>query len=70
MNNGLYYFVLILKVFLIISVGSVIGQKILNKTYDFQFYLYIFIGMGVYFILLKWGDEIKHDKTNNRNKRS
>jgi len=52
----LWYLVAALKNLLIITVGAVLGFKIVNQTYDLQGMVYFVIGL-VGFTLLTWLEE-------------
>lgn len=56
----LWYIVSALKNLLIITVGAVLGFKIVNQTYDIQSVVYFLIGLFGFTILTWWEESMKN----------
>lgn len=67
--HKLYHLISALKNFLLISTGAIIAFKIVSQIYDFQFYMYIVLGIGGYILLSMFEEELLNDKSINRRKR-
>jgi hypothetical protein len=59
-----------IKNFLVVSTGAIIAYKIVNQIYDFDFYLYIFLGLGGFIILSIFEEEKRNGKSYSRRKKT
>ena len=65
-----YHFISALKNFLVVSTGVVIAYKIVNDIYDFQFLIYVFMGIGGFTILSIFEEELKNGRCIFRRKKN
>ena len=70
MKSFRYHFVSALKAFIVVSTGAIIAYKTVNKIYDLDYCLYVFVGIGGYMGLSMFQEELKNDKSKNRRKRN
>ena len=66
----LHHFIAALKNFLVVSTGAILALKVVEQTFDFQFIIYVFIGIGGYTVLSMFEEELKNDKNSLKRKRN